>query len=90
MGPMSMPIGGGRRKPRVKEKHYAPLPTGFVMTAHKPTKPVYSLLGDVTTEITFELPSTRFEIIDGTLVRQSLQGDRADRLHARATRSTPT
>ena len=56
-----------KKTPRVKEKHYAPLPTGFVMTAHKPSKPVYSLLGDVTTEITFELPSTRFEIIDGSL-----------------------
>ena len=67
MGPMSTPIGGGRSTPRVKEKHYAPLPTGFVMTAHKPSKPVYSLLGDVTTEITFELPSTRFEIIKGRL-----------------------
>jgi phenylpropionate dioxygenase-like ring-hydroxylating dioxygenase large terminal subunit len=56
-----------KKTPRVKEKHYAPLPTGFVMTAHKPSKPVYALLGDVTTEITFELPSTRFEIIDGKL-----------------------
>jgi phenylpropionate dioxygenase-like ring-hydroxylating dioxygenase large terminal subunit len=56
-----------KKTPRVKEKHYAPLPTGFVMTAHKPSKPAYSLLGDVTTEITFELPSTRFEIIKGTL-----------------------
>ncbi|HWY63055.1 MAG TPA: aromatic ring-hydroxylating dioxygenase subunit alpha [Rhizomicrobium sp.] len=56
-----------KSQPRVKEKHYAPLPTGFVMTAHKPSKPVYGLLGDVTTEITFELPSTRFEIIRGRL-----------------------
>jgi phenylpropionate dioxygenase-like ring-hydroxylating dioxygenase large terminal subunit len=55
------------KAPRVKEKHYAPLPTGFVMTAHKPSKTAYSLLGDVTTEITFELPSTRFEIIKGRL-----------------------
>jgi phenylpropionate dioxygenase-like ring-hydroxylating dioxygenase large terminal subunit len=54
-------------KPRVKEKHYAPLPTGFVMTAHRPSKPAYSLLGETTTEITFELPSTRFEIIRGRL-----------------------
>jgi phenylpropionate dioxygenase-like ring-hydroxylating dioxygenase large terminal subunit len=57
-----------KKTPRVKEKHYAPLPNGFVMTAHKPSKPVYSLLGDVTTEITFELPSTRFEIIQGKLL----------------------
>jgi phenylpropionate dioxygenase-like ring-hydroxylating dioxygenase large terminal subunit len=56
------------RTPRVKEKHYAPLPMGFVMTAHKPSKAAYALLGDVTTEITFELPSTRFEIIKGTLL----------------------
>lgn len=56
-----------KRKPRLKEKHYAPLPTGFVMTAHKPSKPAYALLGDVTTEITFELPSTRFETLRGRL-----------------------
>ena len=56
-----------KRKARLKEKHYAPLANGFVMTAHKPSKPAYSLLGDVTTEITFELPSTRFEIIRGKL-----------------------
>ena len=54
-----------KKEPRVKEKHYAPLPNGFVMTRHKPSKPVYSLLGDVETEITFELPSTRFEILTG-------------------------
>jgi len=57
-----------KRKPRLKEKHYAPLPTGFAMTAHKPSKPAYSLLGDVTTEITFELPSTRFETVQGRLL----------------------
>jgi phenylpropionate dioxygenase-like ring-hydroxylating dioxygenase large terminal subunit len=56
-----------KRTPRLKEKHYAPLPTGFVMTPHRPSKPAYSLLGDVTTEITFELPSTRFEVIKGRL-----------------------
>jgi phenylpropionate dioxygenase-like ring-hydroxylating dioxygenase large terminal subunit len=57
------------KTPKDKEKHYAPLPTGFIMTRHKPTKPVYSLLGtDVATEITFELPSTRFENIDGTVL----------------------
>ena len=70
-----------KKTPRVKEKHYAPLPNGFVMTAHKPSKPVYSLLGDVTTEITFELPSTRFEIIQGRLFGKRLQGGRPDRLH---------
>jgi len=57
-----------KKSPRVKEKHYAPLPNGFVMTRHKPSKPVYSLLGDVETEITFELPSTRFEILTGKLL----------------------
>src|SRR5580698_2240480 len=46
-----------KRTPRLKEKHYAPLPTGFTMSKHKPSKPAYRLLGDVTTEITFELPS---------------------------------
>ena len=56
-----------KKTPRVKEKHYAPLPNGFVMTRHKPSKPVYSVLGDVETEITFELPSTRFEILTGRL-----------------------
>jgi len=39
---------------------------GFVMSRHAPTKPVYRLLGSqVSTEITFELPSTRFETIRG-------------------------
>ncbi|HEY2068537.1 MAG TPA: aromatic ring-hydroxylating dioxygenase subunit alpha [Rhizomicrobium sp.] len=57
------------KTPRDKEKHYAPLPNGFIMTRHKPTKPVYGLLGaDVSTEITFELPSTRFENIDGVVL----------------------
>ena len=58
-----------RVKPRVKEKRYAPLPAGFVMTRHAPTKAAYKLLGaDVSTEITFELPSTRFENITGTFL----------------------
>jgi phenylpropionate dioxygenase-like ring-hydroxylating dioxygenase large terminal subunit len=57
-----------RRTPRDKTKTYAPLPNGFVMTRHKPSKPVYGLLGaDVSTEITFELPSIRFENIAGTV-----------------------
>jgi phenylpropionate dioxygenase-like ring-hydroxylating dioxygenase large terminal subunit len=55
-------------RPKEKTKHYAPLPNGFVMTRHRPTKPAYGLLGaDVSTEITFELPSTRFENIRGRL-----------------------
>ncbi|HEY0265834.1 MAG TPA: aromatic ring-hydroxylating dioxygenase subunit alpha [Rhizomicrobium sp.] len=62
-----------KRTPRLKEKHYAPLPTGFVMTRHKPSKPAYSLLGDVTTEITFELPSTRFEILEGRLLGRAFK-----------------
>ncbi len=56
-----------KRPMRLKEKHYGPLPMGFTMSPHKPSKPAYSLLGDVTTEITFELPSTRFEIVEGKL-----------------------
>jgi len=60
-----------KKTPRVKEKHYAPFPNGFVMTRHKPSKPVYSVLGDVETEITFELPSTRFEILTGKLLGKS-------------------
>src|SRR2546423_10091660 len=47
-----------RKTPRVKTKDYAPLPNGFVMQRHPPSKPAYRLLGsDVTTEITFQLPS---------------------------------
>jgi phenylpropionate dioxygenase-like ring-hydroxylating dioxygenase large terminal subunit len=58
-----------RVKPREKSKTYAPLPGGFVMTRHKPTKAAYQLLGgDVSTEITFELPSTRFENISGQIM----------------------
>lgn len=53
---------------RLKKKRYMPLPTGFVMVRHKPTKPAYRLLGEVTTEITFELPSTRFETLMGTFL----------------------
>ncbi len=57
-----------RHKTKAKEKHYAPLPTGFAMTRHQPSKPAYQLLGaEVTTEITFELPSTRFENVEGKL-----------------------
>ena len=54
--------------PKEKAKNYAPLANGFVMTRHKPSKPMYAVLGaDVATEITFELPSVRFENITGTL-----------------------
>ncbi|HEY5338462.1 MAG TPA: aromatic ring-hydroxylating dioxygenase subunit alpha [Rhizomicrobium sp.] len=57
------------KKPRAKNKNYAPLANGFVMTRHKPSKPVYGMLGgEVTTEITFELPSTRFENIAGRVL----------------------
>jgi nitrite reductase/ring-hydroxylating ferredoxin subunit len=73
MDPAHAPYVHGRwwwkKKPRVKEKAYAPLPTGFVMMRHQPSKPAYKLLGgDVTTEITFELPSIRFENITGTVL----------------------
>jgi phenylpropionate dioxygenase-like ring-hydroxylating dioxygenase large terminal subunit len=57
-----------RVAPKDKVKTYAPLANGFVMTRHKPSKPAYGLLGaDVSTEITFELPSIRFENIRGTV-----------------------
>lgn len=62
-----------KRRPREKAKLYRPLPTGFVMARHTPTKPVYKLLGaDVSTEITFELPGIRFENIRGSLGGKSL------------------
>jgi phenylpropionate dioxygenase-like ring-hydroxylating dioxygenase large terminal subunit len=58
-----------RIKPREKSKHYNPLPGGFVMTRHVPSKTAYKLFGgaNVSTEITFELPSTRFETINGAI-----------------------
>lgn len=58
-----------RVRPREKAKHYAPLPNGFVMTRHAPTKTAYKLFGgaNVSTEITFELPSTQFENIRGSI-----------------------
>jgi len=62
-----------RVKPREKAKNYAPGPNGFVMTRHAPTKAAYKLLGaDVSTEITFELPSTRFENITGTFLGRKI------------------
>ena len=72
MDPAHAPYVHGRWwwkvRPKEKTKDYAPLPTGFVMTRHKPSKPMYGILGaDVSTEITFELPSIRFENIAGTL-----------------------
>ncbi|HEX2594583.1 MAG TPA: aromatic ring-hydroxylating dioxygenase subunit alpha [Rhizomicrobium sp.] len=58
-----------RVKPREKTKNYGPLPNGFVMLRHAPSKTAYKILGgaNVSTEITFELPSTRFENIEGTI-----------------------
>ncbi|MGN6517376.1 MAG: Rieske 2Fe-2S domain-containing protein [Rhizomicrobium sp.] len=58
-----------RVTPREKVKNYAPLPNGFVMLRHAPSKAAYKILGgaNVSTEITFELPSTRFENIEGTI-----------------------
>ena len=63
-----------RVTPRVKEKNYAPLERGFVMTRHKPSKTAYAVLGgsNVSTEITFELPGIRFENIRGTILGLSL------------------
>lgn len=77
MDPAHAPYVHGRWwwhvKPREKVKHYAPLPNGFVMTRHAPSKSAYKLLGgaNVSTEITFELPSTRFENIRGTIFGRS-------------------
>jgi phenylpropionate dioxygenase-like ring-hydroxylating dioxygenase large terminal subunit len=73
MDPAHAPYVHGRWwwkvSPRLKEKHYAPLPRGFAMTRHAPTKPAYKMFGgDVSTEITFELPSIRFENISGTVM----------------------
>jgi phenylpropionate dioxygenase-like ring-hydroxylating dioxygenase large terminal subunit len=58
-----------RVTPRAKAKKYGPLANGFVMLRHAPSKKAYRLLGgaNVSTEITFELPSTRFENIEGTI-----------------------
>jgi phenylpropionate dioxygenase-like ring-hydroxylating dioxygenase large terminal subunit len=63
-----------RVKPREKVKKYGPLPNGFVMLRHAPSKHAYRLLGgaNVSTEITFELPSTRFENIRGTLLGRQI------------------
>src|ERR1700761_2364461 len=62
-----------RVRPKDKVKTYAPLDNGFVMTRHKPTKPMYGILGaDVSTEITFELPSIRFENITGTVMGRKI------------------
>lgn len=62
-----------RVRPREKAKKYAPLANGFVMSRHQPSKPAYKALGgDVTTEITFELPSTRFENIAGTFLGRKI------------------
>ena len=63
-----------RVTPRVKEKNYAPLERGFVMTRHKPSKTAYAVLGgsNVSTEITFELPGIRFENIRGTILGRQI------------------
>ena len=62
-----------RVRPKVKTKDYAPLARGFVMLRHAPSKTAYKLLGgDVSTEITFELPSTRFENIDGHVLGRKI------------------
>lgn len=57
-----------RVPPKLKTKDYAPLNRGFVMVRHQPSKAAYKLLGaSVSTEITFELPSIRFENVSGRL-----------------------
>jgi phenylpropionate dioxygenase-like ring-hydroxylating dioxygenase large terminal subunit len=77
MDPAHAPYVHGRwwwkRSPRLKVKAYAPQERGFVMTRHQPSKPAYKLLGgDVTTEITFELPGIRFENISGTFLGRQI------------------
>ncbi|MBS0471189.1 MAG: aromatic ring-hydroxylating dioxygenase subunit alpha [Proteobacteria bacterium] len=78
MDPAHAPYVHGRWWWRVrmkeKQKNYAPLANGFVMTRHKPSKPMYGILGaDVSTEITFELPSVRFENIEGTILGRKIK-----------------
>jgi phenylpropionate dioxygenase-like ring-hydroxylating dioxygenase large terminal subunit len=77
MDPAHAPYVHGRwwwkRSQRLKEKAYAPQERGFVMTRHQPSKPAYKMLGgDVTTEITFELPGIRFENIRGTVLGRQI------------------
>ncbi len=53
---------------REKAKAFAPSPLGFTMVKHRPSSnsPAYRLLGgkgDVTTEIDFQLPGVRMEIV---------------------------
>ncbi|MEI9994101.1 MAG: aromatic ring-hydroxylating dioxygenase subunit alpha [Rhizomicrobium sp.] len=77
MDPAHAPYVHGRWwwkvRPKDKAKTYAPLANGFVMTRHKPSKPMYAVLGtDVSTEITFELPSVRFENISGTVLGRKI------------------
>ncbi|HVP85285.1 MAG TPA: aromatic ring-hydroxylating dioxygenase subunit alpha [Rhizomicrobium sp.] len=77
MDPAHAPYVHGRwwwkRSPRLKEKAYAPQERGFVMSRHQPSKPAYKILGgDVTTEITFELPGIRFENIRGTVLGRQI------------------
>ena len=54
-----------RKSIHQKSKEYAPSHWGFSMVRHKPSSnsQVYKLFGEVTTEIRFELPSTRIEHI---------------------------
>ncbi len=78
MDPAHAPYVHGRwwwkRAPRLKEKPYGPQQRGFVMRRHIPSKPAYKLLGgDVSTEITFELPGVRFENITGRFLGRNIQ-----------------
>ena len=57
-----------RRALREKTKHYVPSRRGFTMARHSPTQGglTYALLGrNVSTEISFELPGLRIEVIQG-------------------------
>ena len=72
-----------KKTPRVKEKHYAPLPNGFVMTGHKPSKPVYSLLGRGGDRDHFRTAFHPLRDHHRHAVGQGVQGGGADRLHPR-------
>ncbi|MCZ8353562.1 MAG: aromatic ring-hydroxylating dioxygenase subunit alpha [Cyclobacteriaceae bacterium] len=53
------------KKLKLKEKNFAPFEKGFKMVRHKPSSNSkgYSVLGESSTEINFQLPGNRFEHI---------------------------
>ncbi|MDJ1184948.1 aromatic ring-hydroxylating dioxygenase subunit alpha [Roseofilum casamattae] len=60
--------GPKRRKPKLKEKQYEPVPLGFRLAPYvmpQSAKP-YKILGNkVAIEIIFQLPGVRFEVLNG-------------------------